>query len=88
MDDDDSGVFTAGAIVTVTVNLRRRTMGEVYEHNLQEGELSKADGGQEKEEEPAAAAVVSVGLMLLYLSRYLWIPLINSEVWGCYARWR
>ena len=60
VDDDDSGVFTAGAIVTVTVNLRRHTMGEVYEHSLQEGELTKTEGGQEKEEEPAATTVVSL----------------------------
>lgn len=59
MDDDDSGVFTAGAIVTVTVILRRRTMGEVYETTLQEGELTKVEGVQEKEEEPAAVVAVS-----------------------------
>lgn len=60
VDDDDSGVFTAGAIVTVTVNLRRRTMGEVYEQSLQESEQAKVEGVQEKEEEPAAVAAVSV----------------------------
>lgn len=54
VDDDDSGVFTAGAIVTVTVNLRRRTMGEVYEQSLQEGEQTRVEGVQEKEEEPGA----------------------------------
>ncbi|XP_027216422.1 translocation protein SEC63 homolog isoform X1 [Penaeus vannamei] len=32
VDDDDSGVFTAGAIVTVTVNLRRRALEELYEN--------------------------------------------------------
>ncbi|XP_037785424.1 translocation protein SEC63 homolog isoform X1 [Penaeus monodon] len=32
VDDDDSGVLTAGAIVTVTVNLRRRAIEELYEN--------------------------------------------------------
>merc|ERR1712008_439784 len=31
VDDDDTGVFTAGAIVTVTVALSRRALGEVYD---------------------------------------------------------
>lgn len=57
VDDDDDGVFTAGAIVTVTVNLRRRTMGEVFEHNMQEIEHKLE--GQDKEEESLAAAAVS-----------------------------
>ena len=30
VDDDDSGVFTAGAIVTVTVHIVRKNSGEVY----------------------------------------------------------
>lgn len=30
VDDDDSGVFTAGAIVTVTVRLTRKNSGEVF----------------------------------------------------------
>lgn len=55
VDDDDSGVFTAGAIVTVTVNLRRRPMGEVYEQNLQEAEQKLER--QEKEEESTAVTV-------------------------------
>ncbi|CAL4115189.1 unnamed protein product, partial [Meganyctiphanes norvegica] len=35
VDDDDTGVFTAGAIVTVTVCLRRRPLGEVYDQDLE-----------------------------------------------------
>lgn len=35
VDDDDTGVFTAGAIVTVTVALSRRPLGEVYDEDLE-----------------------------------------------------
>ncbi|KAK4324811.1 hypothetical protein Pmani_004574 [Petrolisthes manimaculis] len=45
VDDDDSVVFTAGAIVTVTVNLRRRAMGEVYEQAILAAANAKAEGG-------------------------------------------
>ncbi|XP_071549414.1 translocation protein SEC63 homolog isoform X2 [Panulirus ornatus] len=60
VDDDDSGEFTAGAIVTVTVNLRRRTMGEVYERNLQETE-HKLDGEEKEEESLAVTAAKKSG---------------------------
>lgn len=53
VDDDDSGVFTAGAIVTVTVNLRRRPLGEAFEQSLQDTEHKPE--GQDKDEETADA---------------------------------
>ena len=34
VDDDDSGVFTAGAIVTVTVLLERRSLGEFFDQDV------------------------------------------------------
>ncbi|XP_045583625.1 translocation protein SEC63 homolog isoform X1 [Procambarus clarkii] len=57
VDDDDSGVFTAGAIVTVTVNLRRRALGEVFEQTLHDTEHKPE--GQEKDEEALAAAAAA-----------------------------
>ena len=47
VDDDDTGVFTAGAIVTVTVHITRRSCGDVFPYlrpsgsNALEDELPK-----------------------------------------------
>ncbi|KAK7063040.1 secretory subunit [Halocaridina rubra] len=49
VDDDDSGVFTAGAIVTVTVNLRRRPLGDLYEHHPQEVYRKREEDRDEEE---------------------------------------
>lgn len=53
VDDDDSGVFTAGAIVTVTVRLIRRDSGDVYTNLLRSNAPENAG---EQDNKKAAAA--------------------------------
>lgn len=68
VDDDDSGVFTAGAIVTVTVNLRRRASGEVYEQAIR-ASAAKDEAG-DKEADGTIAITVSIACLLTSLSLF------------------
>lgn len=51
VDDDDNGVFTAGAIVTVTVNLIRRALGDMYDRGPDD--LRHKPEADNEEEPPA-----------------------------------
>jgi hypothetical protein len=50
LDDDDSSI-TAGSIVTVTVTLKRRDMGELFQ--MGDSERTQAVDDQQMEDEPA-----------------------------------
>ncbi|KAJ1528471.1 hypothetical protein ONE63_006881 [Megalurothrips usitatus] len=50
IDDENPTVFTAGATVTVTVSLRRRNLGDVWNMSV-EDEEGQESGGEENEEE-------------------------------------